>query len=660
MLPGQEQSFGEGWVPERKKRTRPTRARANAGKPRRRMPFRRRKPPDTPSPSIRYCDVVMKGGITSGVVYPMATVELAKVFRFRNIGGTSAGAIAAAYTAAAEHARDGKSGGFDALAALPGWFAESVRRDGKSNLFALFQPAPKIAPFFNVFAATLRGRRNRIGRAVNVADAALSNFPLVALLGSVPGVALAAIAAIDGTGLSFWALVAAAVALGLIGVAVAVLGAMAHIVLRKIPENFYGMCTGYDEAPKSGVPLTNWVAETVDRIAGRDPAAEPPLTFGDLWDGGGGNGHGVNLQMMTTNLTQGRPLRVPFEDPGEKGIGQYYFDPAELRRLFPARLVDWMVDHANLTEVTEKFAPLVPLPLAKDMPVAVGVRLSLAYPVLLSAVPLYTIDWTRDHAKAPPTPERCWFSDGGIASNFPVHFFDQPLPRWPTFAINLRPPHVDLPDDEVWMPRSYRERGVAIWHRFDTGGTPKLFGYLSAVKEVAQNWVDNEQARVPGYRDRVVHIILKRKEGGINLNMPGDAVKDLADRGRRAGRMLADRFATGPKWDVDVNWEAHKWVRFRSTMHVIEEMLREIQQAYRYDRPDERSYEELIRRDWGEPPLEYPWWDEAQRDHAIRTTEALIEIVESWTEPSQTFDAADPLDPGPPEPRPVLRIVPRV
>jgi hypothetical protein len=294
------------------------------------------------------------------------------------------------------------------------------------------------------------------------------------------------------------------------------------------------------------------------------------------------------------------------------------------------------------------------------MPVAVGVRLSLAYPVLLSAVPLYAIDWTRDPSRRPLRPERCWFSDGGISSNFPVHFFDQPLPRWPTFAINLRPPHVDLPDEEVWMPRSYRERGVAIWHRFDADGRPKLFGYLSAVKEVAQNWVDNEQARVPGYRDRVVHITLKRKEGGVNLNMPGPVVRDLADRGRRAGRMLAERFATGPKWDVDINWEAHKWVRFRSTMQVVEEMLRELRDAYRYERPDERSYEELIRRDRGDPPLEYPWWDDAQRQHAIMTTEALIEIVESWVESSQTFDSAAPDDPGPPEPRPVLRIVPRV
>ena len=39
----------------------------------------------------RFCDMVMKGGITSGVVYPLAVTKLAERFVFKNIGGTSAG-----------------------------------------------------------------------------------------------------------------------------------------------------------------------------------------------------------------------------------------------------------------------------------------------------------------------------------------------------------------------------------------------------------------------------------------------------------------------------------------------------------------------------------------------------------------------------------------
>jgi predicted acylesterase/phospholipase RssA len=42
----------------------------------------------------------MKGGITSGVVYPLVLVSLAKDYCFSSIGGTSAGAMAAAAAAA--------------------------------------------------------------------------------------------------------------------------------------------------------------------------------------------------------------------------------------------------------------------------------------------------------------------------------------------------------------------------------------------------------------------------------------------------------------------------------------------------------------------------------------------------------------------------------
>ena len=68
--------------------------------------------------------MVMKGGITSGVVYPHAVCELAQVYRFRSVGGASAGAIAAAATAAAELGRRSDTGGFAELAALPDWLGD--------------------------------------------------------------------------------------------------------------------------------------------------------------------------------------------------------------------------------------------------------------------------------------------------------------------------------------------------------------------------------------------------------------------------------------------------------------------------------------------------------------------------------------------------------
>ena len=94
--------------------------------------------------------MVLKGGITSGVVYPHALCELARVYRFANVGGTSAGAIAAAGAAAAEHGRE--HGGFEKLAELPAWIG------GGDNLFRLFQPERRTRPYFRLLAAGLGGK----------------------------------------------------------------------------------------------------------------------------------------------------------------------------------------------------------------------------------------------------------------------------------------------------------------------------------------------------------------------------------------------------------------------------------------------------------------------------------------------------------------------
>jgi predicted acylesterase/phospholipase RssA len=95
------------------------------------------------------CDVVMKGGITSGVVYPHAVCELARTYRFKSIGGTSAGAIAAAATAAAELGR--ARGGFERLAGLPAWIGTG------SNLLDLFQPQRSTRRLYAVVRAAASG-----------------------------------------------------------------------------------------------------------------------------------------------------------------------------------------------------------------------------------------------------------------------------------------------------------------------------------------------------------------------------------------------------------------------------------------------------------------------------------------------------------------------
>src|SRR3954447_4146184 len=99
------------------------------------------------------CDLVMKGGITSGVVYPGAVLELSKRYRFRNVGGTSAGAIAAGVTAAAEYGRHRQRGGGDQL---PGLEQAAEDLGTPDFLRGLFQPVPDGEVAFNILLAFIK------------------------------------------------------------------------------------------------------------------------------------------------------------------------------------------------------------------------------------------------------------------------------------------------------------------------------------------------------------------------------------------------------------------------------------------------------------------------------------------------------------------------
>src|SRR5438093_941728 len=93
---------------------------------------------------LKKCDIVMKGGITSGIVYPGVVCKLATRYQFQSIGGTSAGAIAACVTAAAEYARLNGRNVFDEVKKIPTWLGADSATARGSNLFNLFQPQPGI------------------------------------------------------------------------------------------------------------------------------------------------------------------------------------------------------------------------------------------------------------------------------------------------------------------------------------------------------------------------------------------------------------------------------------------------------------------------------------------------------------------------------------
>jgi hypothetical protein len=547
-----------------------------------------------------------------------------------------------------------RGGGFAELERLPQWLGASSPIKGQSNLFALFQPGDATRPIFNTLTAGLGDSRGRLGR---IAFAALRNFPLAALLGALPGLLLIALL-IRGSGglLLIWGVITALVLL-LVGVVVAIAFAFARRAGRAVPANLYGLCAGYaDPRSTRTAPLTTWLADLLDRLAGRR-AGDDPLTFRDLWGTSDPDAErAVDLQVMTTNLTHGRPYRLPFDARSNT----YYFDPQEFRRLFPERIVAWMEAHPRQTDEPDKYAPLRPFPDPANVPVVVAARMSLSFPILISAVPLYTVDHSRPIPLAERRPERCWFSDGGIASNFPVHFFDRPLPRWPTFAINLRPFHPDYPraDDElknVWLADSNAGGITEWWTRIDGArGAGRLSGFLRLILDTMQNWTDNAQLRVPGYRDRIVHVSLADDEGGMNLNMPPPVIAKLGARGRHAAAKLVQRFADPSLAPDALSWDNHRWVRYRSTMALLEQLLHDVCDRYTNALPDDRPFADLLQRGPGDPPVSYRWRNAAHGQFALQTMDDLVALAETWRD--EPFSFAD----GAPKPDPELRIVPRI
>ncbi len=240
------------------------------------------------------CDLVMKGGITSGIVYPGAVLELAKEYEFANIGGTSAGAIAAALTAAAEFRRKtgGGDAGFAALAEVPGWMSEKV--DGRSRLLSLFAPAPATAPLFHAAIAFVEAKGSKGAKTLALLRAIVRRFPFFAAVAALIGIVVMIVAALSADHVAIVVVIAALAAITGVGVVVASLVEALLTATRTLPKQGFGISTG--------AALTEWLSAKIDDIAG----VQQPLTFADL------RARELNLEMMTTNLTQGRPYSCPW------------------------------------------------------------------------------------------------------------------------------------------------------------------------------------------------------------------------------------------------------------------------------------------------------------------------------------------------------------
>lgn len=642
------------------------------------------------------CSLVMKGGITSGVVYPPAVTELAADYRFRRIGGSSVGGLAAVLAAAAEYHRsstgtpapapppagagpvpdelrwDPAAVGFDRLRRLPDHLG--------SQLPLLFEPSPGARGLFQFLIAWIEPGWS-VGHKLAVSVGRLIRWGWPAFLLTTAVLLLPAFlssaALLGGSRYETWLPVLRATALWL---PLAVLGGLLASLLtlgigawHAVNRNGFGMVNGHrpnpsgnPEADHSSNALTDWLTREINITAGRDPRGAP-LTFGDLWGaeatekfrelfteqrslpdrpdlpgfwrykrrapsiGWGTLDPDLDLRVMTTCLTHRIPRSFPFFDDS------LAYCPSCLADYFP-RTVCAQVEATSRAMNADPAAPVrlrcpthdEPLrrfPFAPDLPVVMAARLSLSFPVLISAVPFYYLDGGRIPESADQEQEltvvTAWFSDGGITSNFPMQFFDDWLPRRPTFGINLAAfnPHyhrgqVDLPAATV----SAQPVETPIH---------TVLGLLITMVTTMHDWPDQLQMDAPGFKDRIVTVCTTPGEGGLNLKMGVEQIAGLSRKGTEAGVKLRD----------DFEFPLHRWIRFRIAMNGLSLAL----DRFRQDLP---SFEQAV-----PPPWQGSYEFSADREAQVRQqADALAAQADGWATAGWPANRDNP-----PRPEPTLR-----
>lgn len=464
------------------------------------------------------------------------------------------------------------------------------------------------------------------------------------------------------------------VILGILGAWVAwhiggILSALAYL-----PKNFYGICSGHsDNAALKAPNLTDWLYAEFQKMAGED--LQRPLTFERLR----ATPKQIDLKMITSNLSHSIPYLMP------EGLSNFIFKKSEMDQLFPEVVVQHMIKNQP-----EK--PLIPreklpelsggdeyyyLPNAEKIPIIVCTRMSLSFPILLSAVPLYTIS-TQAYSNyvnrgqnrlAANAMQLNWFSDGGICSNFPIQFFDDWLPPYPTFGINLDSlSHATSAMQEYTQGQPSSAATQAALQGEDAIYLPKpedaqdpewsqlngLFDFALALFGTAQNYRDTLQANLPSYRERIVQVRLDETEGGLNLTMPTSVIDRIVAKGHEAGMKLCD--------PNEFNFDHHVWVRFLVLMAQLEKNIVSINTVL--DNPYFRDQLQKQLSGSPDPRNRYPYWQGKDRQwygNMVKRVEALQVLISAWNIAPKDQDG-EPcfFQKDAPAPQPTLRVTPEV
>lgn len=388
----------------------------------------------------------------------------------------------------------------------------------------------------------------------------------------------------------------------------------------------------------------------------------------------------VNLELMTTDLTRKRPYRFPLASVDPAGPHQHdrahetlwlCFDQLKdgSAQMFPPQVLAALAEGDSIVarDNAGNQRTLHPLPEPWDLPVIFAVRLSMALPALFQAVRMYRLvqptplhdDFGRiildggQPLVLPdddlPVAEEAWFSDGGITSNFPVHFFDAALPRWPTVSLNLGRHPDSAPHQDVSLPQDWDPDHIPVQPLTDSG-----LSLAKGVFDTAMSWRDNIQSAMPGYRNRIAQVRTRADEGGTNLFMPRQVVASMALRGALAGARLRTRFRN------ESQWSRFRWLRLRVAVSNLERLRDSTskRQGFYLDALSGREWVEGERTSFCDQPsdIDIDWY--APLDGFWPSAPRLLNtFAGGYSAPND--EEHNVLTAGVATPQPVLRQVPR-
>ena len=607
----------------------------------------------------------MKGGITSGVVYPHALCELARDVpvreRRRDVGRR-------------DRRRRRRRSRARPRAAAASRSSQRSRRGSETATTSSGSSSRSVGTrrYFRLLAAGARteGRRRVAARRRR---SARRSFPLTAVAGVAPGVALARARALDGTPArspsarsspgSSSRCSGSRVALGL---------RIALGLPKALGENGFGLCSGLSPRRQRTPGLTPWLADLLDDLAAKDderPAhLRRPPREGHRSPGDDDERH-PPAPAPDAVVEPRAPLR-----PGRaaSALSRSGSSPGWRRtRHRRARAATAERTRRRL----DALAPLRPLPAARR---PAGGRRGADEPELPAPDQRRSAPRAR-HDEPARRVRRSRRSENGRACRAPARRrrllvlrrrdreqLPGPLLRHAAAdAADLR----DRPRRLPPRPPTRRRRGrrTSTCPRRTSGGLldtlapdrpeardlGSLTGFVSGIVRTMQNHVDATLTHQPGYRDRIVHVHTAPDEGGMNLAMPPDVIEALTLRGQAAGRALVERFADTPGTDAGPLVgqpplgslpERARGAR-RAARAVRPGLARNARRRAVVPRSSSTAATTWARPATGSRPTE-------QRALALTLTELLAEAGDR----SET--AETPVDRGSPRPEPVSRIVP--